>query len=213
MASNQSEIVKPAMFEGTDAVTRNRKVAVDRIVEVHEALEFKYQEEADGSRGSDSTSISSDTEFNMIDLPNSEVRAFRYFLRMWDDTELPDPEFDQAVKHSEPDFEEATIRHFIRRIALWNENEEVLQSTRKELKKRLRRNRKKEKDSVLGKLWLKERGRQDDNARDELKEVTTREGLAQLFWTLMHDQQKPLAPALFAECTEAVKAKCGITTT
>jgi hypothetical protein len=58
---------------------------------------------------------------------------------------------------------------------------------------------------------LKERDSQEQNTHDELKAVTTREGLAQLLWTLMHDQTAPLAPELFAECTGAVKKMYGIT--
>jgi hypothetical protein len=214
--NSQPEAQKPCIFEGTDTVTQNRKVAVQRIVEVHDALELKHQANATttATERIDSTSISSDRlslDFNAVDLPNGEVRAFRYFLRKWDHNECPDPEFDHAVKASQLDFDEAAIKHFFRRIALWHESEEVLQAARQQMETRLKKDKKKEKDSVLGKLWLKERDSQEQNTHDELKAVTTREGLAQLLWTLMHDQTAPLAPELFAECTGAVKKMYGIT--
>ncbi|KAF2030847.1 hypothetical protein EK21DRAFT_64532 [Setomelanomma holmii] len=207
--NSQSGTSTPAIFEGTDAVTQNRKVAVQRVVEVHDAFEAKHQEEAATTgRTSDSTSVSSDAysvEFNLTDLLNGEVRTFRYFLRMWDHNERPDPEFDQAIQPTRLEFEEAAIKHFFRRIALWHESEEVLQAARDEMKKRPKKDKKKAKDSQLGNLWLREKGRSEHNMHDELKEVTTREGLAQLLWTLMHDQTSPLAPELFAACTVAVK--------
>jgi hypothetical protein len=40
---------------------------------------------------------------------------------------------------------------------------------------------------------------------DGLKEVTTREGLAQLLWTLIHDMTAPVASGLTEECTEVLK--------
>ncbi|KAH7091227.1 hypothetical protein FB567DRAFT_518233 [Paraphoma chrysanthemicola] len=204
----------PRIFEGTDEVPQNRKVAVQRIVEVHNALEAKHHDEsASTGRSSNSTSMSSDAfslDFDLVELLNGEVRTFRYFLRKWDDKQLPDPEFDRVIRPNLFDFEQAAIKHFFRRIALWHESEEVLQAAKDEMKKRLKKDKKKAKDSQLGNLWMQEKGRGDHNMRDELKEVTTREGLAQLIWTLMHDQTAPLAPELFAECTDAVKRRYGI---
>ncbi|KAH5163561.1 hypothetical protein HBH69_008580 [Parastagonospora nodorum] len=213
-ASHRSESPKPALFEGTDAVPQNRKVAVQRVVEIHDALELRDQAEASTeAQRNDSARTSSDNismDFDAVDLPHSEVRAFKYFLRKWDHNQRPDSEFDQAVQASEADFEEAAIKHFFRRIALWDESEEVLRATRKEMENRSRSNKKRSRDSVLGKLWMKERSNQEHNSYDELKETTTREGLAQLLWTLMHDQTTPLAPQFVSECTDAVKRKYGI---
>jgi hypothetical protein len=214
--NGRSQSPKPTLFEGTDAVPQNRRVAVQRIVEVHDALELKHQAEAaTEAQRNDVERISSDQsnlEFDAIDLPHGEVRAFEYFLRKWNNNEHPDPEFDHAVQSSKLDFDEAAIKHFFRRIALWYESEEVLQAAKKEMEKRMKKDRKRDRDSMLGKLWMKERGSQEHCSGDELKEVTTREGLAQLLWTLMHDPTAPLAPRFVAECTEAVKRKYGITT-
>lgn len=214
--NNRSESPKPVLFEGTDAVPQNRRVAVQRIVEIHDALELKHHAETTTeAQRNDAARLSSDNlnlEFDAIDLPHGEVRAFRYFLRKWDENEHPDPEFDHAVQSSEFAFSEAAIKHFFRRIALWHESDEVLQAAKKEMEKRLKKDRKRDRDSVLGKLWTKERGSQEHCTYDELKQVTTREGLAQLLWTLMHDPTAPLAPKFVADCTEAVKRKYGITT-
>jgi hypothetical protein len=213
--NSRSESPKPALFEGTDAVPQNRKVAVQRIVEVHDALELKHQAElTTDTQRIDSARISSDNlsmDFDAIDLPHGEVRAFRYFLRKWDHNASPDPEFDQAVQSSKLDFDEAAIKHFFRRTALWYESEEVLHTARKEMERELKKDRKRQRDSILGKLWMEERSNREHATGDELKEITTREGLAQLLWTLMHDPTAPLAPQFVAECTEAVKKKYGIT--
>jgi hypothetical protein len=195
------------MFEGTDAVTMNRRVAIQRIVEIHDALELQHQADANANpQQPDLSRISSDRlslDFDAVDLPDGEVRAFRYFLRKWDHNgQSPDPEFDEAVQSSESDFDEAATKHFIRRVALWHESEETLRKTKKEMEKRLKKDKKRARDSMLGKLWIKERSSQEHTSNDELKEVTTREGLAQLLWTLMHDLNAPLAPELVAECTE-----------
>jgi hypothetical protein len=206
---------KPALFEGTDAVPQNRRVAVQRIVEVHDALEQKHQAEAiSDAQRNDAAQISSDNlnqDLSAIDMPHGEVRAFKYFLRKWNQSETPDPEFDDAVRLSGLDFDEAAIKHFFRRIALWHESEEILQATKKDMESRLKKDKKRQRESVLGKLWTKERSSQEHIIYDELKEVTTREGLAQLLWTLMHDQTASLAPRFVAECTEALKKKYGIT--
>ncbi|KAF1945761.1 hypothetical protein EJ02DRAFT_319918, partial [Clathrospora elynae] len=204
------------VFEGTDAVAQNRRVALQRVVEVHDALEVKYQSESSSPTTatsserptSSSSSISIDvftTDFASIPFPDAEVRAFKYFLRMWDPSEPSDPYFDTAIESSRLQFEEAASKHFFRRIALWNESEEVLEASRRKL---FRRGEKEK--SELGKLWMVEKGRSEHGVRDELKQVTTREGLAQLLWTLLHDFQKPLAPEFFEECKEALKRKYGM---
>jgi hypothetical protein len=51
----------------------------------------------------------------------------------------------------------------------------------------------------------------DTDASDGLKEVTTREGLAQLLWTLVHDPEKPLGYMLEREFDEALRLKYGMT--
>jgi hypothetical protein len=194
-------------FEGTDAVPQNHTVAVKRIVEVHEALELRHQAESTTeTQRNDSARMSSDClDFDAIDLPNGEVRAFYYFLRKWDEQCPNDPEFDLAVQQTQHDFDEAAIKHFIRRVALWEESGEMMQAAQRELERRAKKDKKAGNDSKLGKLWSKERGSQEHNVHDELKQVTTREGLAQLLYALMRKQTAPLAPELFAECTEAVK--------
>jgi exonuclease VII small subunit len=204
------------IFEGTDTVDRNRTIAIQRVVEAHQALELQHQAEVTTeTQRNDCARISSDRlglDFDAIDLPEGEVRAFRYFLRKWDHDQSPDPEFDQAVRETQQDFEEAALKHFFRRVALWNESEETLKAAKSELEKRVKRDKKRDKDSMLGRLWIRERGSQEHSIHDELKQVTTREGLAQLLYTLMHDPTAPLAPELVAECTKAVKKwKYGIT--
>lgn len=208
-SSHQS--INHSIFEGTDTLVQNRKVALQRVVEAHEALELKAHSDENTRDRHDSASIDGALEhdFYFTDLPDGEVRAFRYFLRKWDRNTLPDTEFDLAVEQCKTQFEETTIRHFFRRIRYWDETEEVLQAAKQEVEKRSWRRKK---DSMLTQMWLKEKERQEQehNAHDELKEITTREGLAQLLWTLMHGGQEPLAPELFAECTHAVKRMYGI---
>jgi hypothetical protein len=205
-----AEQTRPTVFEGTDTVTQNRKVAVQRVIEVHDALEPGSIRRSTSSRGSTSSN-SLKLDFTLINIPNAEVRTFRHFLRMWDHNEPLDLEFDHAVLTSdEPEkFEANSIKHFFRRIAMWDESEEGL----KDMAKRAKKERKKrEKDTALGKMWMRERESQENlfMYHNPLTEVTTREGLAQLLWTLMHDQRNPLVPELFKECTEAVKRTYGI---
>ena len=78
----------------------------------------------------------------------------------------------------------------------------------------LKNGRRRDRATSISKMWLKERGRTSPEAtqRDELKQVTTREGLAQLLWTLLNDQTNALCPELFEVCKEAVKAKYSIHT-
>lgn len=208
---------QPKIFQGTDAVPQNQRVAVQRILEIHDALERKNYEDAEAVMRHDSAELSVDsfsTDFEaIIDLPNGEVRAFKYFLRKWDSLHHPvDPEFDEAVEPRKLKFEETAMKHFFRRIALWNENEELLEAAKREKRKRFHWNsvEKDSKDTKLSKLWLKERAKREQSGVDELKEITTREGLAQLLWTLMHDMSGPLAPEFIEECTAAVKWSYGI---
>jgi hypothetical protein len=70
--------------------------------------------------------------------------------------------------------------------------------------------------SVAGKLGIMKQGESngvdaDADADDGLKEVTTREGLAQLLWTLVHDPEKPLGDKLEKEFDEALRVKYGMT--
>jgi hypothetical protein len=205
---------KPSIFQGTDTIAKNRKLALQRVVEAHNALELMHIQESQVVQGSRNRTLSNerfDFDFDVLDLPSGEIRAFRYFLRRWNSSENPDSEFDNAIESHRPHFEAAAIKHFFRRIALWDESEELLLAAKKEMTKKLKRGKKEEKESELSRLWLQERERQGHGMRDELKEVTTREGLAQLLWTLMHDATMPLAPDLFNECLAALKQKYGMT--
>jgi hypothetical protein len=197
------------IFEGTDAIPHNRKVALQKVVEVHKALDLKQREESNvltDREPAASPKNSFATDLDLSDVPDGEVRAFKYFLRKWDPKEIGDPQFDLAITQSRPQFEEAAIKHFFRRIALWDGSEEMVETSEQEKRKRC----KQDNDSTLSNLWLLERGSQEHILRDRLKEVTTREGLAQLLWTLIHDKTAPVAPGMAEECTEALKkmVKC-----
>lgn len=204
---------RPTIFEGTDAVAQNRKVAVDRAVEAYYALEQKQGTKAATADQTAATpAITNDTitlDSKVVPVPDAEVRAFKYFLRAWDPSAPQDPEFDDIIQPHKPLFDEDAVRHFFRRIALWHQSEEVLQAEKDKGRKECRRD-KKEKESAIGKLWMGEKGRPEHGIRDDLKEVTTREGLAQLLWTLLHDSRKLLPPKLLQEYTEAVKEMYGI---
>lgn len=202
---------EPRIFEGTDTIAKNRKLALQRVVEAHDALELSHTEEAGGIQGSGARTLSNDRfslDFNVIDLPSGEIRAFRYFLRRWNSSESPDPEFDNTVESFQPFFEAAAIKHFFRRIALWHESEELLLAAKQEMTREPKEDKAGKKE--LSRLWLQERERKGHGTRDALKEVTTREGLAQLLWTLMHDATMPAAPELFNECQVALKKKYGM---
>lgn len=188
---------------------------MQRVVEVHDALERKLSGDRSPTKRHDSAELSIDSfgsNFDIVDLPHGEIRAFRYFLRLWDQNEAPDHEFEQAVLQNKHHFEEAAVKHFFRRVALWHEREEILEAAKKEKRKMFHWNsvEKNEKDNKLSKLWQQERTSQEHAGHDELKEVTTREGLAQLLWTLMHDGSSPLAPELVQEFRNAVKWSYGI---
>ncbi|KAF2822750.1 hypothetical protein CC86DRAFT_71077 [Ophiobolus disseminans] len=191
-SNTRTEHTKPTIFEGTDAVARNRKVAVHRIVEAHAAL-------ASGSTRQSPTSPDP-VESNLMRL--NEVRAFRHFLRMWDHNVAPDPEFDHVLLayREDRDFERDAIEHFFKRIDTWHKNDEESKAVSKKANKE---RKKVEKHDKSGKVLKEEAASQDQL----LEECTTMEGLAQLLWTLMHDQRRPLAPQLLSEYTEAMKRR------
>ncbi|KAL6710592.1 hypothetical protein ACN47E_008640 [Coniothyrium glycines] len=205
-----------ALFQGTDAVAQNRRVALQRVVEVHNALEAQHHAETSGNGStsrpvSPASSTSSETfalEFSNTAIPDGEVRAFRYLLRKWDPSMAPDAEFDEAIHASKLHFEEAAVKHFFRRIALWHESDEVVEAAKLSLRSRWRR--KDKLDSRLTKMWAGEKDGVGEHGMDRLKEVTTREGLAQLLWTLLHDPKSPLAPELKEEFTRVLKRYYGM---
>jgi hypothetical protein len=208
-ADGYPKLTAPAIFEGTDAIPHNRKVALQKVVEVHKALDLKQREESHVVEDREAAASPTDTCPTVIDLaslPNGEVRAFKYFLRKWDPRETQDPEFDLAITRFRSQSEEAAIKHFFHRIVLWDSGEEMVASTKQDKKKRSKRDN----DRTLSKLWLQERESHEHMLRDRLKEATTREGLAQLLWTLIHDKTEPVAPGLAEECMEALKrmVKC-----
>jgi hypothetical protein len=193
------------------------------VLDVHQALELQQQQRtptsststsnSDRPTSSSSSSTSSDPftlDFTDIPFPDAEVRAFKYFLRLWDPVNTaPDPDFDAAIQPQKRQFEKTAIKHFFRRISLWEESQEVGESmTRSFFRRRRSRAR-----SVTGKLgMMKKEGDTDGagEASDGLKEVTTREGLAQLLWTLVHDSGNPLGDELEKEFSDALKVKYGM---
>ncbi|KAF1931700.1 uncharacterized protein M421DRAFT_417466 [Didymella exigua CBS 183.55] len=211
--SKEQLTAPPSVFDGTDAVTAHKKVAVSRVVEAYDALRAENHSNsptAEQSTPEDPFAF----ESLVISLPNGEVRTFKYFLRKWGCNQYPDPEFEEAVSSWRTQFEEAALKHFFRRITLWNESEDIMLAAKRQKAMDLKNGRRRDRASSLGKMWSRERGRSSDqeNLRDELKQVTTREGLAQLLWTLLNDQTDPLCPELFEVCKEAVKAKYSIHT-
>lgn len=204
----------PNIFDGTDAVTAHKKVAVSRVVEAYDAL--RAENKSDSPTAEQSTPEDPFAfESLVVSLPNGEVRTFKYFLRKWDTNQHPDPEFEEAISSWRPQFEEVATKHLFRRIALWNESEEIILAAKQQKAMDAKNGRRRDRASSLSKMWSKERGRaseQEGILRDDLKQVTTREGLAQLLWTLLNDQTNPLCPQLFEECKEAVKAKYSIHT-
>lgn len=207
--TRSQSLEQPAIFEGTDAVPQNRKVALQRVIEAHNALEHQHQVETSRTTRpvSPASSISSDQftmDFNESPIPDAEVRTFKYFLRKWDPSSVsPDPRFEELIEPSKLQFEAAAVKHFFRRVVLWNESEEILQATKQRLASRWRKKDKQE--SQLLKMWLVEKEQAGGNTKDDLKEITSREGLAQLLWTLLHDTSQPLAPELKEEFTQALK--------
>ncbi|KAH6643696.1 hypothetical protein C7974DRAFT_370908 [Boeremia exigua] len=213
-SSKEQIASSPDVFDGTDAVTAHKKVAVSRVVEAYDALRAENR--------SSSPTIEQSTpedpfafESLVVSLPNGEVRTFKYFVRKWDPKQHADPEFEDAISSWRTQFEEAALKHFFRRIALWNESEEIMLAAKQQKAMDRKNGRRRDRATSISKMWSKERWRDSDNesgVRDELKQVTTREGLAQLLWTLLNDQTDPLCPELFEVCKEAVKAKYSILT-
>jgi hypothetical protein len=199
----------PNVFDGTDSITAHKRVALSRVIEAHDALAAQSRNNAPRTEPS-APDDPSGSEFDSLltSLPNGEVRIFKYLLRKWDHNQYPDPELEQAIAAFRPQFEEAAVKHFFRRITLWNESEEMMAAAKQGLQKDSKIIRR----TSLGKMWWRERTRPDaeQSVRDELKQVTTREGLAQLLWTLLNDVSSPLTPELFEECKNAVKKMYGI---
>lgn len=201
----------PRVFQGTDAVPQNQRVALQRVIDTHHALELKYGQQvstptsttSDRPTSSSSSIISNDPftiDFSDIPFPDAEVRAFHYLLRLWDARSYaPDPEFDAVIAPRKAQFEEKVIKHFFSRVALWDASEEEHESMSRSVFffRRRRRSRAKSVSQTLS-----ENGQEE---KDALKEITTREGLAQLVWTLLHDPSASLDPGLRDMCTEALK--------
>lgn len=202
------DIDTPKPFEGTNAISSHRKVALQRVIEAHDALEIAHY-------GNPNPTTLSTDEFDLsstiLSLSNGELRAFNYILRLWDPSTPSDPDFDAAVAPSRLQFEEAATKHFFRRVVLWDLDEEAFMAAKNEIARNLRRNESEERNTRW-KLLSKEKERNEYESRDALKEVATREGLAQLLWTMLNDMRRPLAPGLGMECKEAVKRMYGIMT-
>ncbi|KAA8626779.1 hypothetical protein PtrSN002B_008748 [Pyrenophora tritici-repentis] len=194
-------------FEGTDALPTNRKVALQRVIEAHQALEAKANQattptstSSDQRPTSSSSSLSPhhnendrDNAFahnlNSIPLDNVELRAFRYFQRMWDprNPAWRDEEFYAAIAPWRTAFEETALKHFFSRVAMWDASLEVRESMSRSIFQRPRRSRAKSDLSNISATTAAER-----DGDDELKKATSREGLAQLLWTLLQDPKGPL---------------------
>jgi hypothetical protein len=215
---------QPRIFEGTDAVPQNRKVALQRVIDAHHALELKYGEVPTPTSTtserptSSSSSISHDpftTDLSDLSLPDAEVRAFRYLLHKWDPRAYDsDAEIEKAIERRKESFEEAIIKHFFSRVALWDASEEEKGTTSRSVFSFLgRRRRSRAKSDASRMLGIVETV-QEDAGLDALKEVTTREGLAQLLWTLL---QTPTSEAsilrLRKECRQALEEMYQVTIT
>jgi hypothetical protein len=209
----------PRVFQGTDAVPQNQRVALCRVIDTHQALELKYEQEqvptptstTSGRPTSSSSSIISTDplalDFNSIPLSDAEIRAFRYLLRLWDPRSYPaDPDFDAAIAPMKAQFEEKAMKHFINRVALWHVSSDSSEGmSRSIFAFRRRRSRAKSVTQMLG-----ESGDED---KDVLKEVTTREGLAQLLWTLLHDPKVLNETGLRERCMDALREMYRMTST
>ncbi|CAN9439769.1 unnamed protein product [Alternaria alternata] len=158
-------------------------------------------------------------DFADMSFPDAEVRAFRYLQRRWDANTYctPDPEFATAIAGRKEKFEETAIKHFFSRVALWDASAEEKQEagmTRSVFFFRNRRRRRsRAKSDVSRMLGIPERDDKDkeDEALEALKEVTTREGLAQLLWTLVHTDEE--LAGLREECMGALKEMYRVTVT
>jgi hypothetical protein len=212
----------PRIFQGTDAVPQNQRVALQRIIDTHQALELKYENEqiptptsttSDRPTSPCSSILSTDPftlDFSSLAVSDPELRAFRYLLRLWDSKSYPaDPDFDAAIAPIRPQFEERALKHFINRVALWHASTDSSDSMSRSIFafRRRRRSRAKSVSQALGE------GAAGEEERDMLKEVTTREGLAQLVWTLLHDPKVMSGSGLKDRCTEALKEMYRMTST
>ncbi|CAE6998085.1 hypothetical protein P3342_000749 [Pyrenophora teres f. teres] len=206
-SSPSAACVTNTRFEGTDALPTNRKVALQRVLEAHQALEAKANQattptstSSDQRPTSSSSSLSphhnendSDSVFahnlNSIPLENVELRAFRYFQRMWDprNPAWRDDAFDAAIAPWRTAFEETALKHFFNRVAMWDDSLDVRESMNRSIFHRPRRSRAKSDLSSISATTGAER-----DGDDALKKATTREGLAQLLWTLLQDPKGPL---------------------
>ncbi|KAF1834833.1 hypothetical protein BDW02DRAFT_465541, partial [Decorospora gaudefroyi] len=220
--STNTDTSHPKIFHGTDAVPQNHKVALQRILDVHHALE-SASETSSERRPSTSTSASSSSSCtplfsSFISLPNAEVRAFNYLLRLWDpNSTLPDPLFDAAVQPQKAAFEDTCVKHFFGRVALWDASQAVQQEGMRRsffLWRRRRSSRVRAGVSVVEGGLEAEKGRDGEGEGEgdgALKEVTTREGLAQLLWTLVNDDRVGLgAGGLKGECEGALRVRYGV---
>lgn len=211
-----SKVPSSHLFEGTDAVLQNRKVALQKVIDTHHALERKYGHVATPTSTtserptSSSSSISYDpftTDFGDLSIPDAEVRTFRYLLHRWEpkNAEWADPEFEKVIERRRESFEEAAIKHFISRVALWEANEEETQTqsqSRSVFSIFGRRRRSRAKSDASRMLSIAETTKEDPDL-DALKEVTTREGLAQLLSTLLK-YDGPATTKLREECKQAM---------
>ncbi|KAH6864929.1 hypothetical protein BKA58DRAFT_235397 [Alternaria rosae] len=201
------------IFEGTDAVLQKRKIALDRVIDTHHALELKYghvatpTSTASDRPTSSSSSISYDpftTDLGDLSIPDAEVRTFRYLLHRWEPRiEWADAEFDKAIERRRESFEEAAIKHFISRVALWDANEEEKQTQSRSAFSFLGRRRRSRAKSDASRMLSIAETAKEDAGLDALKEVTTREGLAQLLWTLLA-KDEPATARLRKECKQAL---------
>ncbi|CAG5186503.1 uncharacterized protein ALTATR162_LOCUS11601 [Alternaria atra] len=229
---------QPRIFQGTDAVPQNRKVTLQRVIDTHHALELKHGNSAqtptstssDYRPTSSSSSMSSDPftiDFSDMSFPDAEVRAFRYLLRKWDpSTCTPDPAFDLAVttqqRDSKEKFEESAIKHFFSRVALWDASAEEKQASgmtrsifffRNRRSRRRRSRAKSDVGRMLGVAEEEDGSKKEDEGLEALKEVTTREGLAQLLWTLVHSDESEGMVRLREECMGALREMYQVTVT
>jgi hypothetical protein len=163
-------------------------------------------------------------DFADMSFPDAEVRTFRYLLRRWDSAtySTPDPDFESAITSRKQHFEKTAIKHFFSRVALWDASAEEKQEagmTRsvfffRNRKSRTRSRARSDASRMLGVGGTEGRDKEkekEDEGLEALKEVTTREGLAQLLWTLVHTDEELVG--LRDECTAALKEMYRVTVT
>lgn len=203
------------IFQGTSAVPLHHTVALSTVLDIHRSFEetsrqnlSPYSSTSSSSQArplSSSSSVSGDASVFGIDLEGAgnedvEVRVFRYFLRLWDPEDTPpDRLLDALVEQDKAQFERAAIRHFLRRIDLWEASGETSQESRRSFFHRKKRR------TVVGDEG--QVGEQEGDEDDRLKEVTTREGLAQLLWILIRDPKEGLDVEVKEECREALSKR------